>query len=183
MFCGDGIRVVHPLFQTEGDGAIPISPLQLNLGWISDALAINLNELWHSRMPKFTHPPGANDWRGIGAEYANRFYAVAIWSWPIARRLNHTGRYELRRLAIAPDAPRNTASRMLRVMRGMIRKELPSVETLISYQDTEVHTGAIYRAAGWKIAAAHKTPREGWMTRSPNYAQSNADKVRWEITV
>lgn len=183
MFSGDGIRVVHPLFQAEGDGAIPISPLQLHLGWITGELALKLNELWHSRLPKFTSPPGASDWRAIGAMYANRFYAVAIWSLPIARRLNNSGRYEMRRLAIAPDAPKNTASRMLRVMRVMIRQTIPEVKTLISYQDTEVHTGAIYRAAGWRVAAAHKTPHEGWMTRSPNLAQSNADKIRWEVQV
>lgn len=179
MSSADRIRVVHPLFQAEGGGSSPTSALQLHVGWTTVEQAMRLNEVWHSRLPRFTYPPGKC--RAFCAEFDGLFYAAAIWSPPVARRLNHTGRYELRRLAIAPDAPRNTASRMLRVMRILIAREMPNVEILISYQDTEVHTGAIYRAAGWTARPSSRVPADGWTTRSRDPSQSNADKVRWEL--
>ncbi len=178
---GESIRVVHPLFQTEGGGSTPTSPLQLRLGWIPMFKALQLNSLWHSRLPEFRYPP--EKCLAIGAECDGIYYAVAIWSQPSARMLNNLGMYELRRLAIAPDAPRNTASRMLRVMRSMISKKRPGTKTLISYQDVEVHTGAIYRAAGWVSANTSKVSESGWNTRSPHTMQSKAPKVRWEYAL
>ena len=179
MYSGDGIRVVHPLFQVEGGGSIPTSPLQLHIGWISVELAVLLNELWHSRLPKINYPPGTC--KAFGAEFDGVFYAAAVWSYPVARNLLNTGRYELRRFAIAPDAPRNTASRMLRLMRILIEREIPEIKILISYQDTEVHTGSIYRAAGWQPQPSRKVPQDGWGTRRRAPTQTNADKVRWEL--
>lgn len=183
MHCGDSIRVMHPLFQAGEGGSIPTSPLQLCLGWMEPTLAVRLNELWHSRLPDFTAPLGR--FQAIGAEHGGLFYAVAIWSWPVSRMLNRDrGKYyELRRLAIAPDAPKNTASRLLKVMRLMIRKDGPPAENLISYQDTSVHAGTIYRAAGWtavRISAAEEWSRP---SRSRIKAQSAASKIRWQIPV
>jgi len=112
------------------------------------------------------------------------FYASAIWTSPIARRLNGQGIIELRRFAIAPDSPTNTASRMLKVMRILIKRKFTDIKRLISYQDVEVHTGCIYRAAGWFVGAANKIPHEGWHTRMKrNATQTNADKIRWELAL
>ena len=58
-------------------------------------------------------------------------------------------------MAIAPDAPKNTASRMLAIMARLIKRKFPNVVMLISYQDTEVHTGTIYKAAGWVQGSFH----------------------------
>lgn len=180
---GDSIRVVHPLFQAGRGGSIPTSPLQLHVGRIDPNLGVRLNELWHSRLPSFTAPLGR--FQAMGAEYGGLFYAVAIWSWPVSRMLNRErGKYyELRRLAVASDAPRNTASRLLKVMRLLIRRDGPAAEHLISYQDTEVHTGAIYRAAGW--LPVRTSVAEGWHrpSRTRAVAQSAASKVRWQIQV
>ena len=49
--------------------------------------------------------------------------------------------------AIASDAPKYTATRMLSIMVKRIKKEFPDIVRLISYQDTEVHKGTIYKAA------------------------------------
>jgi hypothetical protein len=177
--CGESIRVVHPLFHEEGGGSTPTSPLQLHMGWMNVDTAIRLNETWHSRMPEFTSPP--EKCKAIGAEYRGIYYAVSIWSDPVARRLNWTGRYELRRFAIAPDAPKNTASRMLRVMRLLIAQKRRDVKILMSYQDKESHLGTIYRAAGWIEVSDSAVPEEGWHSRvGRSRTQSNADKVRWE---
>jgi hypothetical protein len=76
MICGESIRVVHPLFQTEGGGSTPTSPLQLHMGWMSVAEAIRLNALWHSRVPAFTNPP--EKCKAIGAEHDGIYYAVSV---------------------------------------------------------------------------------------------------------
>jgi hypothetical protein len=177
--CGDSTRVVHPLFQEEEGGSTPTSPLQLQVGRITVVAAIRLNFIWHSRLPDFRYPP--EKCIAYGAEHDGIFFAAAIWSQPSARMLNHRGMYELRRLAIAPDAPKNTASRMLRVMRLLLRRLRPDLRTLISYQDTAVHTGGIYKAAGWAPASTSAASGLGWNTRSPNEMEAKAPKVRWEI--
>lgn len=178
--CGDSIRVVHPLFPVEGGGSIPTSPLQLVFGWIPIKTAVRLNELWHSRLPDFRWP--LDKCQAIGAEYAGLFYAAAIWSHPVARNLNHQGAHELRRLAIAPEAPKNTATRMLRVMRLMIVKRFPMMKRLISYQDVAVHSGTIYKAAGWEPV---KHERGGDWHRSGRQSRHNrvSPKVRWEYAL
>jgi hypothetical protein len=181
---GESIRVVHPLFHGEGGGSTPTSPLQLNIGEITVPLAVELNALWHSRLPVFGVLPVQRP-ICFGAEHEGIFYACGIWSDPIARKLNDRDWLELRRFAIAPDAPRNTASRMLRVMTLLIRRTMPRVVRLISYQDTASHTGAIYRAAGWTPAAQHNGHRtgSGWDTRERAEIQTRAPKVRWELVL
>ena len=131
--CGDSIRVVHPLFQEEGGGSIPTSPLQLHIGEISSKQAILLNELWHSRMPRLDCYAVCKPC--FAAEFENIFYAIAMWSLPIAANRLKNGKesLELRRMAIADDAPKNTASRMLKIMTMMIRKQRPDIKRLISY--------------------------------------------------
>ena len=179
--CGDSIRVMHPLFQEDDDGSIPISPLQLEIGRIDIPLAVTLNELWHSRLPKINNQTGKN--MAFAAFYKNRFYACAIWGEPVGRMLNGHGLYELRRMAIAEDAPKNTGSRMLKVMRILIRKELPEIKRLISYQDTDVHNGTIYKAAGWVEENKSSVSATGWNTRRRAKMQTTADKIRWGIAL
>ena len=178
------VRVAYPLFQEEGSGSIPTSALDLRVEKIGFAEAKRLNAVWHSRLPRLGTGFIVNQpFLSFGAEFAGRWYAVAIWSNPVARNLPQQTWLELRRLAIAPDAPRNTASRMLAVMTRFIRKEQPEIERLVSYHDTEVHTGGIYKAAGW---AATTVNRDGnWTRKSRNRprAQSEAAKQRWEFAL
>jgi hypothetical protein len=100
---------------------------------------------------------------------------------PVAREYNGRGYLELRRMAIHDDAPKNTASRMLRVMRLLIKKERPDTMRLVSYQDTEVHKGTIYKASGWYVGGMKKNIGTGWQTRNRPAMQSAADKIRWEL--
>jgi hypothetical protein len=181
MSSAERIRVVHPLFQAEGGGSIPTSALQLHLGWTTVKLAIELNRLWHSRLPTFTNPP--EQCKAICAEYDGIFYAASIWSWPSARLLAYPEYYELKRLAIASDAPKNTASRMLRIMRRMICRDMPQIEKLISYQDTEVHTGTIYKAAGWSLVRLSSAEEWTRPSRKRRTAQSASSKARWQTCV
>lgn len=181
----ESVRVARHLFQDAGGGSIPTSALQLWIHQIEYRTARILNECWHSRLPRIGDPPSVME-AGIhfGATFEDRLYAVAIWTHPVNRSLPQDEWLELRRLAVASDAPRNTASRMLSVMARMIRRHRPGIERLISYQDTEVHTGAIYKAAGWQCVTK---PRRGgtdggWTnrTRVRPPSQSTAKKQRWE---
>jgi hypothetical protein len=184
MISGDSIRVVQPLFPVEGEGSIPISPLQLQIEIIDVPLAAQLNRLWHSRVPVI---PPSNVYRCthkicFGANHKNIWYAVAIWSSPVARKLNGQNILELRRLAISPEAPKNTASRMISVMVKMIKKNLPEVWKLISYQDPQVHTGTIYMASGWQRGYQPlASSNTGWGNRIRNKMQAPTPlKIRWE---
>ena len=182
---GDCIRVVHPLFREEGDGSTPISPLQLHFARMDKRLAWKLNENWHSRLPEISNWENCDC---FGATFGNQYFAVAMWSIPSARALNGRGWWELRRMAIAPDAPKNTASRMLSVMTKIIRREMPQVVRLISYQDSDVHSGTIYKASGWTVGNVGERIDEtknynNWKTRPGRKNQSTAPKVRWELSI
>ena len=176
----DSIRVVHPaFFQQEGGGSIPTSALQLQIVQTSLEVVLRLNTLWHSRLPRF-HGTSSVSMR-FAAIHGGLYYAIAIWGPPSARLLPQNTWLELKRLAIAPDAPCNTASRMISIMARIIHQTHSEIEVLISYQDTEVHTGTIYRASGWYVAAHTKfTPWDhpGRPHMFPD--QSHADKVRWQ---
>lgn len=166
------------MFQTEGGGLIPTSPLQLEVDYMAMNTALILNELWHSRLPKIT-----NYWncKAFGAYYENMYYAVALWGPPIATIFNNKNYYELRRMAIASDAPKNTGSRMLKIMRLIIKKQRPDIVKLISYQDTDVHKGTIYKADNWKLGAYNKSRADSWIHRKNRLVkQATGDKIRWE---
>jgi hypothetical protein len=177
----DGVREARSLFQERGSGAIPTSALQLTVDVISFEDSRRLNRLWHSRLPRIGDP--ACIMRAslcFAAEFDGLYYAAAIWSHPVNRSLPQDEWLELRRLAVAPDAPKNTASRVLGIMTRFIRKTKPEVCRLISYQDTEVHTGCIYKAAGWTAGASTKFTDWTNAKRTRPKCQSEADKVRWE---
>lgn len=177
---GESMREMHPLFQVGDGGSTPTSPLQMTVRRIIPARAIVLNQLWHSRLPKLSLSNICRNKRYAfyGAEFEGIWYASAVWTSPSARLLPDDW-LELKRLAIAEDAPKNTASWMISRMVQKLKKRFPEIVKLISYQDTEVHLGTIYKASGWKIGA--HTKFASWTSsRKRNPDQSKADKVRWE---
>lgn len=181
---GDDVRLAYPLFQEGSGGLIPTSPLQLRVGGCELAIARQLNRRWHSRLPRIGDPPGTLD-AGLhfSAEFEGVIYAVAIWSHPVNRNLPQETWLELRRFAIAPDAPKNTGSWMLGIMARLIRKKRPQIDTLVSYQDCDVHQGTIYKAAGWQPTTMAKGKPWNMPGRARPKAQSEADKQRWEKAI
>jgi hypothetical protein len=176
---GDGVEIARPLFQEEGDGVIPISPLQIIITKCNIKKAVQLNRAWHSRLPEIVN------WQACFsyvAEFGGRYWAVAIWGPPIARLFNGLGYLELRRMAIRDDAPKNTASRMLAVMTRFIKRDMPDTKKLLSYQDSAVHSGTIYNAAGWQPRGFRKGGALIWNNnvRKRNLSQADGDKIRWE---
>lgn len=179
--CVDDVRDSMPLFRSGCGGSNPTSARQITFAKCNIHRACELNQLWHSRFPKidWSNVVRNKDYICFVAEYDAIAYASAIWSSPIARMIKGNV-LELRRMAIAEDAPMNTASRMLGYMRRYINKELPHISILISYQDTEVHKGTIYKASGW--LPVNKSKGDSWTrnNRKRNKEQSMSDKVRWE---
>jgi len=140
-----------------------------------------LNNLWHSRMPYIGNAGVCNP--NYAANFNGTYYAIAMWSQPIAaNRIKNGFKYlELRRMAIAPDAPKNTASRMISIMLKAIKKDFPNIIGVLSYQDTGVHLGTIYKASGWYIA--RKGEFVSWDNHSKRPGkidQSKAPKIRWQ---
>ena len=180
--CADDARIACPLFQAEYGGSRPTSALHLHFSAVSENTFGTLNSAWHSRLPKI----GNSHFRVCyAAECHNVLYAVAAWSNPVARLLPQQTWLELRRFAIAEDAPKYTASRMLGWMRRDILHRFPMVERLISYQDLTVHTGSIYKAAGWTKAENFKPRARGWIgwgnrPRKGRTNQAVAPRMRWE---
>ncbi len=143
---------------------------------------------WHSRLPRTQSGP----WKmAFAAHYEQTCFGVALWHNPSARTLPSEW-LELRRLAVAPDAPHCTASRMLGQMARWIKRDLPLVPVLVSYQDCDVHTGTIYRAAGWVPAYTsaprvrdRSKPRTGtrrnYRSNLNGVSPDAAAKVRWQL--
>lgn len=185
VICAGSVRVAHPLFQEDRGGSIPTSALQLRFERIPLRRAIELNAVWHSRLPRVVFSNIIRTVRHVcyGAECGGVYYAVAIWTNPVARLLPQHTWLELRRLAIASDAPKNTASRMLGWMVRDIRAEWSELDTLVSYQDTAVHTGTIYKAAGWNPTTINPDGEWSRPNRFRKAAQSAAPKQRWELSL
>ncbi len=184
LFSGDSVVAAPSLFQVSGSGAIPTSPLQFTFEQIPVELACELNKKWHSRLPRIepiTIYAGGHMFN-VGAKYDGKWYAVGIWSSPVAQNRFNNGKeiLELRRLAICEDAPANTATRMISIMVKLIRKKYPDIKRLISYQDTEVHLGTIYKASNWFVGAKNNGLSWTTKTRTRNKEQTMAPKVRWE---
>ena len=148
---------------------------------IPPRLASRLNAEWHSILPRI-HPSNIvrnRHYACFAAYYGDAFniLAVAIWTSPIARNLDQERILELRRLAISPGAPKNTATWFLSRMIKLIKRKFPGIEKLISYQDIS-QKGTIYKAANWKMSGRVKF-RSWARSRKRNPDQSTNDKVRW----
>ena len=182
MIRADGaIRLARPLFQAGDSGSMPTSALDLHVENIDFQRATEINRVWHSILPRFgTGCVKEMKFPCFACEYDGVIYAVAIWSHPAARNLPQHEWLELRRMAIADDAPRNTASRMLRIMRMLLHRKLPAIVRVCSYQSKTIHTGAIYRADGWRAVSECKGDTWNRPSRARLAAQQVDDRIRWE---
>lgn len=175
-----------PLFD-DSTAETPGKARQLTFSRCSVEHARGCNKRWHSRMPVTNVGP----WQfAFSADFAGTTYAVAMWHNPSGRCLpSHW--LELRRLAISPEAPKNTASRFMGWMVRYFKRTCPDRERCISYQDTAVHDGTIYRAAGWHIGYTSKRrnrDRSGLRAGTRRLYRWDANgrdveaalKIRWE---
>lgn len=109
---------------------------------------------------------------------------AAIIGRPSARSLDADRVLELNRLLFVDQAPKNTESRALGMIRAFVRKWFQGVRLLISYSDpAQGHTGCIYEADGWAPfgKTTHKTGY-GWRSRPNRSADPVTPKTRWVRT-
>jgi len=143
-----------------------------------------LNETWHSVLPKIHWSNIVRNTHYVcyGIFFEQHPVGVAIWTSPVAQNRFKDGKtiLELRRLALSEVCPKNSASRVISIMVKMVRKKFPDIKRLISYQDTTIHSGTIYKASNWK--EAKKTGFMSWTTenRKRRPDQSKSSKIRWE---
>lgn len=185
--CVVGALVAHPLFQAEGGGSIPTTTLQLRIVEVDMRTAASLNKSWHSLLPRtdLGNLLCGNMSVAYAAEFDGRYFAVAIFSQPIIRAMCDGSTIELRRLAICREAPKNTASRMMRIIWKLLYTKMPHIKRCVSYLAVDVHAGTIYKASGWspvgKIVAARPQRPRGSKQRSTGPLQTTSRKQRWEI--
>ena len=187
----DSVEVAQETHQSRSGGSNPTSALSIVVKPISFQEAVKYNEQWHSRLPLLKTGFIKNMPFPSFAGYLNdECVAVAIWSNPVSAALPQHEWLELRRFAISPNAPKNTASRMLSVMVRLLKRSRPKVVKFISYQDMEVHTGAIYKAAGWTATNVHKggswsrpnaKNKNGKPRTRPDLNKATGPKQRWEL--
>lgn len=180
--------VEQPVQQVNG-GSNPTPSLQVLFKLIPNKLGAELNAKWHSVLPSI---PVFHIQIAFGVFLPNgECCGVSLWGRPVARTICGKGWLELRRMALSPEAPKNTASKMLGWMGREIPKLRPDINRFISYQDTEHHKGTIYRAAGWTPVDMKSSP-VNWggnaQTKTkPSRERSTkilkAPKIRWEKEV
>jgi len=147
-------------------------------------IACMLNELWHSRLPvlHWSNVVRPGRYACYVFKYRQAVIGTGIWSRAVAgnRFKNEEEILELRRLALSDVCPKNTATFVLSKMAKLIKQKFPQVKRLISYQDTAVHSGTIYKAANW--TATTDVPLLDWTNakRKRNDLQSQSPKIRWE---
>jgi hypothetical protein len=182
-------RLAQPLTEPS-TGEVPVRARQLQIDRCDVRHARVLIARWHSRLPDTQVGPWMAAYR---AAYDGVTYAVALWNSPSARTLAGDC-IELRRMAVSDDAPHCTASRFLNEMVKRLRVEFPDYERAISYQDLAVHTGTIYKAAGWTLAYVSRPrqrDRTGQRAGTRRMYRWNlngddpdgAGKARWECTL
>jgi len=173
------------------------SAKQLQIERIPLRHALQLNKAWHSQLPDLYEAALAFGTIrfALAATFDGGIYGVAIWTRPVAaNRMQWPAEHllELRRLAIPGYAPKYTASRMLGRMARWIKKDMPEVCRLVSYQMTSVHTGTIYAAANWTAGNTqtefvswenHIGTGESGQHKRGAPPTDTSPKVRWELAL
>ena len=89
---------------------------------------------------------------------------------------------QLHRMYFVDEAPKNTESQGLAMMRKHVRTWLPQIRLLLSYSDPEKgHQGTVYEADGWARFGITKSGN-GWKSRGGRRDQANSRKQRWVRT-
>src|SRR5574343_809520 len=159
--------LINPLLGPNKDSPLSVNDLEITDISIEKAKAFNAK--YHSRLPKY---PLNISKHCFAMVFKNQIYSIAIWRNPFCANLPQDSWLELARLAISPEAPRNTASKFISLMVKQLRP-MGKYAKLISYQDCEVHTGTIYKASNWHIGFSYRRKRN-WKRKGRTNTDVNA---------
>jgi hypothetical protein len=103
---------------------------------------------------------------------------------PSARQLDADLIVELTRMYFVDEAPKNTESHALSMMRRWVRTWWPQTKLLIAYSDPSVgHEGTVYLADGWcPFGMTTHKKGYGWKSRPNRNDDPVTPKQRWVRT-
>jgi hypothetical protein len=146
-------RVARLPFQADDGGASPTSRLHFDHATVDECN--QLLAVAHYLGPIVSDRHSFTGWRN------DELVACQVYRWPTARMLPSDGKWlELSRWCLTPEAGKNAGSRMMGWVARWLRRNEMDVTTLVSYSDPlHGHTGALYRASGWRYAPTHHAER------------------------
>lgn len=163
--CADSLIVELPLFQGEDGGSSPTSALQLRFRKIGTPTAVKAYRLWH-----YLGDQGFISQISFGA-YFNQIMEGAISYGPpnatdLAGYWNRQTQgkwWEIKRLAMSPNCPKNSESRFIAITIKMLRK-MVEVRGIVTYADNgQGHVGTIYKASGFKALGLTAAKNDYWV--------------------
>jgi hypothetical protein len=126
-------------------------------------------------------PPGYR----VALEFLDRGERVGamLLGRPTSRELDADHWLELTRMYFIDEAPRNTESRALAMMRRWVRVWMPETRAVLAYSDPSVgHEGTVYAADNWAPFGRTRNGKIGFRTRPNRRAETPSRKLRWVRT-
>ncbi len=102
---------------------------------------------------------------------------------PVARNEDQYTTVELTRMVLLDVCPKNSESYVLSRAIKIVRKKLPEVRRIIAYADSTRHTGAIYKAVGFRCVGMTAGEKRGWQRQKRKGRRSTyeAKKYKFEL--
>lgn len=166
---GGSLTVEQSLFQATDGGSIPTSPLQLELREINAQRAAECYRRWHYL--------GDTDFLStydVGVFYGSKLYGCISFGSPNAKVMKglytpetQDGWWEIKRLALSDDLPKNSESRVIAIGIKLLRRAR-NVVGMITYADSGVgHVGTIYKATGFTYMGLTAKKSDFWSDGKP----------------
>lgn len=160
--------------QLFGGSAAVVGDLYVGITHDGELVKRLINQ-WHSMR---TAPAG---WRvAFVLTDGITVYGVSTFGHPVARRENQQTTLEHTRMALSPDAPRNSATFFMARSRKWIRENMPEIGRLISYVPSDKYTGVTYRGDNWPIVYADQCTTSRWTNRPKRRDVQNAQRTKFE---
>jgi hypothetical protein len=149
--CGDGAAIAQSLFQETDGGLTPTSPLHLVFKVVDSSCAALAYRKWH-----YLGDQGFIATLSFGAFFDGHLVGAISYGTPNATDLkgywnrNTQARWwEIKRLVLKDECPRNSESRMIGVTIRLLQK-MAYVKGIVTYADDSAgHCGTIYKASGF----------------------------------
>ena len=115
----------------------------------------------------------------LGVFSGKTLLGVMLFSHPTARHEEQSETFELTRMCLIDEAPKNSETRALSLAYRWLRMNTER-KRLIAYADTaEGHEGIIYRAGGWH-EIQRKDPVGHWDSRGNRRPTQGGAKIKFE---
>lgn len=123
-------------------------------------------------------PPGYR----VALEFLDRHERIGamLLGRPTSRKLDPELWLELTRMYFCDEAPKNTESHALSMMRRWVRVWMPEIRGLIAYSDPGAgHSGIVYLADNWAPMGLSDSAHASWRSRPQRRYTEATNKLRW----